>query len=118
MADVALIMIDALAFESKHQDKVNFIRALTASPLSVGGVLPPSQAMRPATTETAIYRLSIINRSQTWTSKLFFQLQITAQIGIQKQTIANWEGNASQPPVQYIPAIILFLGMRPANLLL
>jgi DNA-binding XRE family transcriptional regulator len=28
-------------------------------------------------------------------------------------TITHWEGNASRPPVQYIPAIIRFLGYVP-----
>lgn len=42
-----------------------------------------------------------------------FQSQVAALIGVHELTITNWEGNASQPPVQYIPAIIRFLGYDP-----
>ena len=42
-----------------------------------------------------------------------FQSQVAALIGVHPLTITNWEGNASQPPVQYIPAIIRFLGYDP-----
>ncbi len=42
-----------------------------------------------------------------------FQSQVAEQIGVCEQTITNWESNASQPPVQYIPAIIRFLGYNP-----
>ena len=42
-----------------------------------------------------------------------FQSQVAEQIGVRPQTITNWEGNASQPPVQYIPDIIQFLGYAP-----
>lgn len=42
-----------------------------------------------------------------------FQSQVADLIGVCPLTITNWEGNASQPPVQYIPAIIRFLGYNP-----
>jgi transcriptional regulator with XRE-family HTH domain len=42
-----------------------------------------------------------------------FQSQVAERIGVNPLTITNWEGNASQPPVQYIPAIIQFLGYDP-----
>jgi len=42
-----------------------------------------------------------------------FQSQVAELIGVCPLTITNWEGNASQPPVQYIPAIIRFLGYDP-----
>jgi transcriptional regulator with XRE-family HTH domain len=39
-----------------------------------------------------------------------FQLQVAEQIGVEKESIYNWENNRSKPGVQYIPAIIRFLG--------
>ena len=42
-----------------------------------------------------------------------FQSEVAAQIGVHPLTITNWEGNATQPPVQYIPTIIRFLGYDP-----
>lgn len=38
------------------------------------------------------------------------QKQVAEQIGVHPLTITNWERNATQPTVQYIPAINLFLG--------
>jgi transcriptional regulator with XRE-family HTH domain len=43
------------------------------------------------------------------------QSQIAAQIGVHELTITNWEGNASQPPARYLPAIIRFLGNDPSE---
>jgi len=45
-----------------------------------------------------------------------FQSQVAELIGVCPLTITNWEGNASQPPVQYMPAIIRFLGYDPSPL--
>jgi transcriptional regulator with XRE-family HTH domain len=42
-----------------------------------------------------------------------FQSAVAGQIGVCELTITNWERNASQPPVQYIPTIIRFLGYDP-----
>jgi transcriptional regulator with XRE-family HTH domain len=42
-----------------------------------------------------------------------FQSQAAEIIGVCSLTITNWEGNASSPPVQYIPAITRFLGYDP-----
>lgn len=42
-----------------------------------------------------------------------FQSQVAEIIGVCPLTITNWEGNASSPPVQYIPTIIRFLGYDP-----
>ena len=41
------------------------------------------------------------------------QSQVAELIGVHPMAITNWEGNASRPPVQYIPAIIRFLGYDP-----
>jgi transcriptional regulator with XRE-family HTH domain len=41
------------------------------------------------------------------------QRQVAEQIGVDKTSIANWEGNRNEPGVQYIPAIIRFLGYNP-----
>ena len=41
------------------------------------------------------------------------QEQVAAQIGVRKQTITNWERNASSPEIQYVPAILNFLGYNP-----
>jgi DNA-binding transcriptional regulator YiaG len=35
-----------------------------------------------------------------------FQSQIAAQIGVHELTVTNWEGDVSQPPARYLPAII------------
>ena len=45
-----------------------------------------------------------------------FQSQVAELIGVCPLTITNWEGNASQPPVHYMPAIIRFLGYDPSPL--
>ncbi len=41
------------------------------------------------------------------------QRQVAEQIGVDKASIYNWEGNRSKPAVQYMPAIIRFLGYNP-----
>lgn len=41
------------------------------------------------------------------------QREVAKQIGVDKTSIANWEGNRSKPGVQYMPAIIRFLGYNP-----
>ncbi len=43
-----------------------------------------------------------------------FQSQVAALIGVHPLTVTNWEGNASRPPIQYVPAIIRFLGYDPS----
>jgi transcriptional regulator with XRE-family HTH domain len=42
-----------------------------------------------------------------------FQRQVADQIGVNKASIANWESNQSAPSVEYMPAIIRFLGYNP-----
>jgi len=42
-----------------------------------------------------------------------FQSQVADLIGVCPLTITNWEGNTTSPEVQYIPAIIRFLGYDP-----
>jgi site-specific DNA recombinase len=41
------------------------------------------------------------------------QRQVAEQIGVDKTSIANWEGNRSKPGLSYMPAIIRFLGYNP-----
>jgi site-specific DNA recombinase len=41
------------------------------------------------------------------------QRQVAEQLGVDKASIYNWEGNRSKPGLQYIPAIIRFLGYNP-----
>lgn len=41
------------------------------------------------------------------------QRQVGGQIGVDKTSIANWEGNRSKPGFQFMPAIIRFLGYNP-----
>jgi transcriptional regulator with XRE-family HTH domain len=41
------------------------------------------------------------------------QRQVREQIGVDKTSIANWESNRSKPGLQYMPAIIRFLGYNP-----
>ena len=41
------------------------------------------------------------------------QKQVAKQIGVDQTTIWNWESNESIPQVQFIPAIIKFLGYNP-----
>lgn len=41
------------------------------------------------------------------------QRQVAEQIGVDKASIYNWEGNRSKPGVEYMPAIIRFLGYNP-----
>lgn len=42
-----------------------------------------------------------------------FQSQVAEQIGVHELTVTNWERNATEPEVKYIPAIIRFLGHDP-----
>jgi site-specific DNA recombinase len=41
------------------------------------------------------------------------QRQVAEQIGVNKASIGNWESNQSEPSVEYMPAIIRFLGYNP-----
>lgn len=41
------------------------------------------------------------------------QRQVAAQIGVDKTSIYNWEGNRSKPSLEYMPTIIRFLGYNP-----
>jgi transcriptional regulator with XRE-family HTH domain len=41
------------------------------------------------------------------------QKQVADQIGVHESTITLWEGNATDPEVRYMPAIIQFLGYNP-----
>jgi site-specific DNA recombinase len=42
------------------------------------------------------------------------QRQVGQQVGVNKASIANWEANRTEPSLEYIPAIIRFLGYDPA----
>lgn len=42
------------------------------------------------------------------------QKEVAEQIGVYTQTLTLWERNATDPAVQYIPAIIRFLGYDPS----
>jgi transcriptional regulator with XRE-family HTH domain len=42
-----------------------------------------------------------------------FQKDVAAQIGVDVTSIRNWESNTSQPSLEYMPAIIQFLGYNP-----
>ncbi len=44
------------------------------------------------------------------------QKRVAEQIGVDVMTIWNWESNESSPQVQFIPAIIKFLGYNPFTL--
>ena len=41
------------------------------------------------------------------------QKEVAEQLGVDKTSVYNWEGNASSPEVRYMPAIINFLGYDP-----
>jgi transcriptional regulator with XRE-family HTH domain len=41
------------------------------------------------------------------------QRQVAEQIGVDKCSIFNWENNRTNPDIEYIPAIIRFLGYNP-----
>jgi site-specific DNA recombinase len=41
------------------------------------------------------------------------QRQVAAQLGVHKATIHNWERDLSRPSLDYMPAIIRFLGYNP-----
>jgi len=41
------------------------------------------------------------------------QREVAAQIGVNKDTIYNWETNRTTPEAQFIPKIINFLGFAP-----
>jgi len=44
------------------------------------------------------------------------QRHVAAQLGVDKASISNWEINRTKPHLQYIPAIIQFLGYNPLPL--
>jgi transcriptional regulator with XRE-family HTH domain len=44
------------------------------------------------------------------------QRDVARQIGVNKDTIHNWETNSTEPEVRLIPHIIDFLGYAPYNL--
>ena len=41
------------------------------------------------------------------------QINVAAKIGVDTTTVFNWEANGSTPEIQYMPAIIRFLGYNP-----
>jgi len=41
------------------------------------------------------------------------QRDVGKQLGVDKTSVFNWEGNRSSPEIRYIPAIIQFLGYNP-----
>jgi transcriptional regulator with XRE-family HTH domain len=41
------------------------------------------------------------------------QREVAEQIGVDKASITNWEGNRSKPGLKYMPAIFRFLGYNP-----
>lgn len=41
------------------------------------------------------------------------QKDVAAQIGVDTTSIHNWETNVSQPSLEYMPAIIDFVGYNP-----
>ena len=45
-----------------------------------------------------------------------FQKWVAEQIGVDEDTIYRWESNESRPQIQFIPAIIKFLGYNPFRL--
>jgi len=42
-----------------------------------------------------------------------FQRQVAEMIGVDKTSVYNWETNRSKPGIEYVPAIIRFLGYNP-----
>jgi transcriptional regulator with XRE-family HTH domain len=51
-------------------------------------------------------------RRRRLTLKLL-QRQVAEQLGVDKTSIYNWEGNRAKPGLEYMPAIIRFLGYNP-----
>lgn len=41
------------------------------------------------------------------------QREVAKEIGVSAATIGNWEKNRSQPPIEFMPAIIAFIGIDP-----
>ena len=39
--------------------------------------------------------------------------QVAEEIGVDKTSVVNWEANASIPSIEYMPAVIAFLGYNP-----
>jgi transcriptional regulator with XRE-family HTH domain len=53
-------------------------------------------------------------RRRRLVSKLL-QRQVAEQLGVDPDTLRNWEGNRVQPQFRFIPAIIRFLGYNPLS---
>ena len=51
-------------------------------------------------------------RKRRLTLKLL-QKDVAEQLGVDKTSVLNWEGNRSSPEIRYMPAIIGFLGYNP-----
>lgn len=41
------------------------------------------------------------------------QRQVAEKLGVEKSSVANWESNRTKPSLEYMPAIIRFLGYNP-----
>ena len=41
------------------------------------------------------------------------QREVAEQVGVDATSVFNWEANACQPELRYVPAIIAFLGYNP-----
>jgi len=41
------------------------------------------------------------------------QRQVAEKLGVEKSSVANWEANRTKPSLEYMPAIIRFLGYNP-----
>lgn len=41
------------------------------------------------------------------------QKEVAEQIGVVADTVHNWEHGTSEPPIEFMPAIIRFLGYEP-----
>jgi transcriptional regulator with XRE-family HTH domain len=51
-------------------------------------------------------------RRRRLTLKLL-QRQVAEQLGVDKGSVYNWEGNRAKPDLKYMPTIIRFLGYNP-----
>ena len=44
-----------------------------------------------------------------------FQKDVAAQLGVNDETMFRWESNTSKPQVQFVPAVLNFLGYNPLH---
>jgi hypothetical protein len=94
-----------VGFSDNHPTSTRHLRPGTRQIASfLGGYSKSSQYSKP-TQGTAILRRHLALKLIQW--------QVATQLGTNVSSLRNWEANPSKPTVEFMPAIIQFLGYNP-----